>query len=466
MDSLLTEAKPDIRKLEKGKLNNSGVIEKETHSQNERSDAHKLIEEPRDRKKETEARGQDDRQYTPDITENAESKEQEENSSFLSDNDQIQDPDAGKKEPVKFGTIHANHDDSAVRTALQRQKKLREVHDLPVKSIDEGKQPEMKRKHEAENNKLSPIEYLSQYSQKTKQMKMVNILPDIHSNNKKQAQSVSTNEQTKLKETQRLKGKKEQTGKKVKYLKDKSQCSDRKRCNNVHRRLLNQSGSNLDNHHQSSNERIDDAPKTQTQESENKDEANYHQDSPNVDGGEERKLKDGESHITGNSGRNEKDQGKKEKNDNTDGVGKDLVTQSKDRQAEENSQAGKCLKQKTEYYENPKHPFHDEYTDNERRHTGQQDHPSNYGQNRLDLATTTKKKNHKVVATLTGNQGGERDKETSQERLLGYKSKGLQNAEASGHSSRKTITVGEIHLRGEGNKKILVKIIEEETLFN
>lgn len=376
----------------------------------------------------------------------------------LYDKEGIKDSWLTEAKPDTRELKNGNLNDSG-ESALHRQKNLRE-EELPVQRTDDGKQTEVKRKHEAENNELSPTEDLSHYSQKTKQMKVVNIQADINSNNK-QAQSVATNEQTKLKEAQRLKGKKELTGKKVKHSTDKSQCSDHKRCNNVQQKLMNQAGSNLVNYHQSSNERIDDASKKQTQESENEDEANFHQDSPYVDGNEERKLKDNQSHITGNSDRNKKHKGKKEKKGSTDGIGKDLVTQSKDRQAEEDSQAGKCVKQKTEYSENPTHPLHDEYTENERSHTGQQVLPSNYRQSELDLANTTKKNKYKIAATMTGNQGGERDEETSLESSHGYKSKELENAEASGHSSKKARKVREFPLRGVGDKKLLVKIIEE-----
>lgn len=326
MDSLPAEAKPDIRDPEKGELQEFGEIEKEINLPNERSDAHRLnindiieiSEEERDRKKQTEGRSQDETQYTPDITENAESEKQEENSSFASEKDQIQVPDVSRKA---------------------------------------GKLLEGKRKHETENTKIVPNIKLSHDSQKAK--------PD---------------EQEQSNEAQRLKEKNEQTGKKSNF-KDKAQfsvqCSDSKGFYDIQQRLLNQTGLHLDDDHQRSYETTDDVSKAETQQRKSSNDANFHQDSPNVAESEERKLKDGKSPITGNSGRNKKDRGKKENQDNTERIEKDLVSQSKDRQAEEDNQAGKRVKQKAEYSKNPKHSFHDESAaDIQRTYTGQKVHPS------------------------------------------------------------------------------------------
>lgn len=399
-DSLFTEAKPGVRDSEMVEPQDSGGIEQEKSSLNERSDEQTLIEEQTDRNKQTEGRGQYEMRYNQVITmENAEMDKQEEISSFLPAKYQIQDPDAGKTEP----------------------------------------------------------------------MKTVNIQTDINTDNN-QSKSPAPNEQEQLNEAQRLIDINEQTGKNS-NLKDNSQfsvqCPDSKEFNTVQQEVWNQDSFHLDDDHQRINEMTDYVSKAQTQEMRSSNDPNFYQDSPNVAESEEGKQKDDQNPITRKSGKNKKVQGKKEKHDNTERIENDLDSHSKVRQAEEDSQAGKWEEQKEEYSDNATQPFHEESREDiQWKQTGQQV-PSHDRQSELDLVIT-KKKNYRIAASLTGNQGGERDEERSLEYPRGYRSNVLDNAEERGHSSSQIINVDvrEIPSRGQVKKKILVKTIDEETLVN
>ncbi|MEQ2162419.1 hypothetical protein GOODEAATRI_019557, partial [Goodea atripinnis] len=287
---------------------------------------------------------------------------------------------------------------------------------------------------DAENNKPLPPENLPHYSKNTEQTMSGNIQADVISNNN-QAESAVLNEQEKLNESQR---KEESDFSELFY--------DNERSNNLSQRLLSQDGLHHDD------------------------------DGPKVDESGESKQKDDQRQITGNSERNKNGLGKKENTENTDRIGKYLSSHRKDKRLKpyENSQARKRVKHKVEYSDSPAQSYHDERPEDLQmgRH-GQDVHSVYDAQKKLDLKKTMKN-NNKIGPMLTGNQGAERDEETSQEKVQADTSKGLQGATAGGHSSKQSgldcktleVDIWEVSPSGRRKKKIQIKTTVEEISHN
>ncbi|XP_036002253.1 uncharacterized protein LOC118565681 [Fundulus heteroclitus] len=253
-----------------------------------------------------------------------------------------------------------------------------------------------------------------------------------------------------------------------------AQISDSKGFNNHSQSSLNQDRPHLDDDPQRRNEMTTDASETQTQERDDDGEAGFHRDNSKTDDRGESRQKVDQSQITENSVRNKKGQGKKENKDNTISTGKDLSSQRKRKHGDvgEDSQAGTKVRQMEENADNPAQTYNDgNAEDTQKRHTRQKRRTSHETQKKLDLKKTPKYKSYPIRATLTGDHGAERDKETNQQKVQADTSKGSEVAVATGdHSNQSALyftTVGgdslDVSANSKGDNEIKIESVQEKS---